>query len=146
MNVNNTIQMNMNSKKTPKQLYSEYFKFNPQSRFNKWCRKCVHSCNLDNDEPICQWYGKTCQEAVWHDCPIPSAFIDETPDNCTCSDANSYANVPPQKGGTVVPPSNFQLVRTKRTETKSVTHKTPRPRASAQAHPREETPTAQLKK
>ena len=58
----------------------------------------------------------------------------------------SSANVPPKKGGTVVPPSDFQSVATQRTETTSVTHKTPRPRASAQAHPREDTPTAQLKK
>lgn len=52
----------------------------------------------------------------------------------------------PQKGGTVVPPSNFQFVTTESADTSSVTHKTPRPRASAQAHSREETPTAQLKK
>ena len=52
----------------------------------------------------------------------------------------------PQKGGTVVPPSDFQSATTQRAETTSVTHKTSRPRASAQAHPREDTPTAQLKK
>lgn len=61
-------------------------------------------------------------------------------------EANSTPNVPPQKGGTVVPPSDFQSVATQSADTTSVMRKTPRPRASAQAHPREDTPTAQLKK
>lgn len=52
----------------------------------------------------------------------------------------------PQKGGTVVPPSDFQSATTQRTDTTSVTLKTPRPRASMQARPRDYTPTAQLKK
>lgn len=62
------------------------------------------------------------------------------------NEANSSANVPPKKGGTVVPPSDFQSASTQRIETMSVTRKTPRPRASAQARPHEDTPTAQLKK
>lgn len=52
----------------------------------------------------------------------------------------------PQKGGTIVPPSDFQSGRTQRIETTSVTLKTPRPRASMQARPRDYTPTAQIKK
>lgn len=52
----------------------------------------------------------------------------------------------PQKGGTVEPPSDFQSATTQRIETTSVTLKTPRPRASAQAHPCDYTPTDQLKK
>ena len=52
----------------------------------------------------------------------------------------------PQKGGTVVPPSDFQSATTQRIETTSVTSQTPRPRASAQAHSRDYTPNVQLKK
>lgn len=59
---------------------------------------------------------------------------------------NSSTKFLPKKGGTVVPPSDFQSVTTEVTDTTSVTRKTPRPRASAQARPREYTPTAQLKK
>lgn len=136
-NVNNTIIMNMNSKKTPKQIYSEWFKNNEQSPFHKWCRKCSHSCNLDKDEPLCQWFGKSCKKAVRYDCPIPHALMNETPDDDTKSEANSSANVPPQKGGTVVPPSDFQSAATQFTDTTSVTDNSPRPRASAQARPRE---------
>lgn len=51
-----------------------------------------------------------------------------------------------KKGGAVVPPSDFQSATTQRTETTSVTLKTPRPRASAQARPRDYTPFAQLEK
>lgn len=58
----------------------------------------------------------------------------------------STPNVPPQKGGAVVPPSDFQSVATQCPDTTSVTPQTPRPRASAQARPHEDTPTAQLKK
>lgn len=52
----------------------------------------------------------------------------------------------PQKGGTVVPPSDFQSVTTESADTTSVTNQTPHPHASAQAHSRDYTPTAQLKK
>lgn len=126
--------MNQTGKKTPQEIYHEWFLKNKESRFNKWCKRCQHSSNLETDNPFCQWFGEPCQEAIWFECPIPSALLDATPGNNSCLIDNSQGNDLPEKGDTVVSPSKFHFVSTETAESQSVIEKTPRPHGSARAH------------
>lgn len=126
--------MNQTGKKTPQEIYHEWFLKNKESRFNKWCKRCQHSSNLETDNPFCQWFGEPCQEAIWFECPIPSAQLDETSGDNSCMGDNSQGNDLPEKGDTVVSPSKFHFVSTESAESQSVIEKTPRPHGSARAH------------
>ena len=120
-------------KSTPKEVWYQWLTRNAESRYSKYCMQCVHSCKLLEDELFCQWFGESCIEAVWHDCPIPTFLTASDPSHGTCLIEISKPKIGTKKGGTIVPPSKFHFVSTEKTETQSVMRKSPRPHGSAHA-------------
>lgn len=78
------------------------------------------------------------QQLIQHDCPITTQGGEIFTKNESLFLANFVGISPRKKGGTVVPPSNFQFVTTEGLYSQRVTDKFPRPHGPAGAHTRRE--------
>lgn len=132
-------------KKTPKrlrELFRQWFYKVPGSRYNRFCLHCYHRGRQGECETFCDWFGCECVDAVRMSCPIPTAMVSMLMEIDAAADMPNQGNLLGEKGGTVVPPSDFQSVSTKGAETQGDMVGCPRPRGSARAHLREDTPSA----
>lgn len=129
-------------KKELKQIHKDWFYNNPASRYSRFCRNCNHRVRYKDDDKYCGWYGEECIEAVRNHCPIPSAEVTMLMEIEVEMSIHNKRTRAEEKGGTIVPPSNFQFVSTQYAEKEQVAEKTPRPHGSARAHSREDTPGA----
>ena len=132
-------------KKTPKQLrelFRQWFYKVPGSRYNRFCVHCYHRGRQGECETFCDWFGTECIDAVRKYCPIPTAMVSMLMEIDAAAGMPNQGNTRGEKGGTVVPPSDFQSVSTKGVETQIDRVESLRPHGSARAHLREDTPSA----
>ena len=115
-----------------------HFYNNPTSRYNRFCRFCDHLQGNDITNFFCAYFGERCHDAVWKMCPLPTAGVAMLMESEAVMSGHIRANMEGRKGGTVVPPSDFQSVSTESVHTQKVTSKTPRPHGPARAHTRKE--------
>lgn len=128
-----------------RELFKEWFYNMPGSRYNRFCLHCYHRCSVGQNDKICDWFGDECVDAVRLYCPIPTAMVSMLMEFDAAADTQNQGAIQLAKGGTVVPPSDFQSVSTQAAETQKDTRKSPRPHGSARAHSREDTPSGHLK-
>ncbi len=132
-------------KKTPKELrelFRQWFYNVPGSRYNRFCVHCYHRGRQGECETFCDWFGTECIDAVRKYCPIPTAMVSMLMEIDAAAGMPNQGNTRGEKGGTVVPPSDFQSVATKGVETQIDRVESLRPHGSARAHLREDAPSA----
>lgn len=111
---------------------------NWNGHYRKYCHWCNHRIKAGEDEAFCSAYFKHCREAVYNDCIIPFAGVSMLNEDLTQIEVFPDRKRKGRKGGTVVPPSNFQFVSTQCADTQSDARKPLRPHGSARAHARKE--------
>lgn len=119
-------------------IHKQWWYNNPQSPFQRYCQYCDYCVNTNGDDKLCAWFQSSCYEAAAHRCPIPSAGVAMLMESEAVFNAHVKANLEHKKGGTIVPPSNFQFGTTELTDQQRVINEKPRPHGSAGAHARKE--------
>lgn len=115
--------------------YSMSFWYNnTKSRYNRYCKYCQHCGSMQNKQVMCQWFGMTTIEAAKFNCPIPTAGVAMLMENDAVIKAHINAKLNDKKGGTVVPPSNFQFGTTESTDRQKDMSNLTRPHGGAGAH------------
>lgn len=115
-----------------------HFYNNPTGRYNRFCRFCDHLQGSNINNFYCTFFGERCHEAVRKLCPLPTAGVAMLMESESVMSSHIQASKEGRKGGTVVPPSDFQSVSTESVHAQKVTSKTPRPHGHTRAHSRKE--------
>lgn len=115
-----------------------HFYNNPTGRYSRFCRFCDHLQGSNINNFYCTFFGERCHEAVRKMCPLPTAGVAMLMESESVMSSHIQANMEGRKGGTVVPPSDFQSVSTESVHAQKVTSETPRPHGHTRAHSRKE--------
>ena len=79
-----------------------------RGHYRTYCHWCEWRVTAGLDEAYCAAYGKNCLEAVDYDCIIPHAGVSMLHEDLAQIDVQPVRKREGRKGGTVVPPSDFQ--------------------------------------